>query len=123
VGLAGVDEDDGGAQTSTPPTRRRGEPDGRQEWPELEPRWPARKTMPSSILLFYYFIIYYFFFFSFSFFHFPFIFLIFNWLTSGPFYPCQQAYFFFANSALTVGSHPSDLASIRSQFTISANCK
>jgi hypothetical protein len=63
-----VEEDDAGAQTSTSPTRRRGEPDGRQEWPELEARWPARKTTPSSI-----------FFFSLSFFLFPFIFLIFNW--------------------------------------------
>jgi hypothetical protein len=65
----------------------------------------------------------YFFIFFFFIFIFPFIFLIFNWLTSGPLYPCQQACFFFANSALTVGSHPSDLVSIRSQFTISANCK
>jgi hypothetical protein len=90
--LARVDEDGttepagpelAGAQTSTAPTRWRGEPDGRQELPELEARWPARKTTPSPIFLF-----------SFSFFHLSF-FLI--GLTSGPFYPCQQAYFLFAH--------------------------
>jgi hypothetical protein len=49
-----VEEDVAGAQTSTSPTQRRGEPDGRQEWPELEARWPARKTTPSSIFFFFF---------------------------------------------------------------------
>jgi hypothetical protein len=70
VGLAGVDEDDGGAQTSTSPTRRRRKPVGRQEWPELEARWPARKTTPSSILFIFFFFSFSFFLFSFYLFNF-----------------------------------------------------
>jgi hypothetical protein len=74
--LARVDEDGttapagpelAGAQTSTAPTRRGGETAGRQGWPELEARWPARKTTP-SLFSFFFFI-----------FQFSFFFLIFNW--------------------------------------------
>jgi hypothetical protein len=55
--------------------------------------------------------------------YFSFSFFIFNWDDKWALCPCQQAYFFFANSALTGGSHPSDSVSFRFQFTISANCK